>query len=94
MPGKRRQPGQPGEPRKCGDSDHRRNQHDPVRPHQLPVFKRFERIHHRKRAAIGKSDQMKRQLRTYATLGFPHRQPRCRRPVFPLDVLRPAGTVP
>jgi hypothetical protein len=49
-----------GEPSQAGDADHGRDKHDAIGPRQGLVAEAIERIFHRQRPAVGKTDQLQR----------------------------------
>ena len=57
------QPTTPGEAREARDADHRRDQHEAIRPRQRLVVEGIERVLHRQRAAVGIADEMQRRRR-------------------------------
>ena len=81
----RGQASQSSEARKSRDADHRRDEHEPVRPRQSLILKGIERIFQREGAAVGKTDDVQGERWANTPPRLPDREPRRRHPVFPGD---------
>ena len=80
----REQAHHPREARERRDAQHRRQQQQAVRPRQVVVLERCERIVHDQRAAIRVADEQERLRRANARAEVTDAQAYCSGPVFPV----------